>query len=398
MKRVSIVHSSPKLFEEVNKLNALAGGLLELNIQHYDQISEELFSQTDYLVIHIDMVKDLNQFKALVDEKQIDKTILLMERVADDKSRLATVLGLQTHYVNASGASLLEKLVGDYRAILQESKTEHAAALERKRQVAFAVYSPVGGSGKSTIASNLAAVWAKRGKKVLLVDYAQVGVLSAMFHQSRHGKGLSRLIDELEATDRKPSHDEIISVYQNSIHTVIHEEYSFDVLFSASIYKMERLDELFVRRFHDAVLSHGYDVILYDTSAELCERNVSLMDTVDQILLVSTPHLTSAWSLLETKEILKTIGSFSKCQLIVNRFQKQSGFSPEELEIELQCPLLHVVREQKTLQFWGNERIPVSVEGHKKLEQPFIELADKLLPNAMRQKKGRLFGKGRSGA
>ena len=68
----------------------------------------------------------------------------------------------------------------------------------RNKQV-ITIYSPQGGSGKTTLAIATAMISAQSGKKTLLVDGAIYGSLQAAFHLAgTEGRGLEAAISQNE--------------------------------------------------------------------------------------------------------------------------------------------------------------------------------------------------------
>ncbi|WP_084024373.1 tyrosine-protein kinase family protein [Vulcanibacillus modesticaldus] len=70
-----------------------------------------------------------------------------------------------------------------------------------KNQKTILVTSPQGGSGKSTIAVNMAIHYAKKNLKVLLIDLAIYGSIPSMLKIPIRGKGMSSLITALEQNE-----------------------------------------------------------------------------------------------------------------------------------------------------------------------------------------------------
>ena len=380
MKTVLIIEKEPHLYSQLSEeLNEYLS-VLDINLLSSNDLDSGLLSTVDSLVISIESVNDLKSFSELVKSSNIAQTILLTETISNKKVRLATTLGFETHYCHAPYTTLIEKIVTDYRVQLQKAKMKHEEAVSPNQQWTCCVYSPSGGVGKSTIAVNIAAQFSKAGKSVLLVDFAQIGSIQALCHVPKQTMGLSRILDEIQIIENDEYDSNINNIFESNTYQVEGDSCSIDVMFSASLLKMEKIKEHDVRLFHEIALSMGYDVIVYDTSSEMCERNISVLDLVDRVLLITVPSLTSAMRLLETKEILKTIGCFTKTSFVMNQHSKHAGFLAEELELEIQCPLTGVVKDRPVLRHWSNENIPISLSSKNKYERAYKEIALKLRP------------------
>lgn len=146
------------------------------------------------------------------------------------------------------------------------------------------VYGPSGGTGKTTIATNLASGLMKKGIRVLLVDadlqFGDVGVFLKLQSQST----LLDLVGKIDDLDTD-FFDSVVSTHDSGLKVLLgpqRPEYAEDVeSIPASV---SRIIEK---------VANGYDFIVVDTSARLDEQLLSLTDIASKVVLVSTPTLAS---------------------------------------------------------------------------------------------------------
>ena len=145
------------------------------------------------------------------------------------------------------------------------------------------VYSPSGGSGCTTIATNLASGLMRRGVKVLLLDadlqFGDVGVFLKLQAQST----LVDLIDKVEDLDVE-FFDSVVSTHDSGLKVLLGPQ------------RPEYADEIGDPTAVSAIISKiadSYDFVVVDTSRRLDELLLSLTDIATRVILVATPTLAS---------------------------------------------------------------------------------------------------------
>lgn len=76
----------------------------------------------------------------------------------------------------------------------------------------------------------------------------------------------------------------------------------------------------------------GYDRVIVDTSSELSERNLAALAEAGQVLLVTTPDVSSGWNLLQFREVLSLLQVKGTVSMIMNRVGAEVGFDIKEFE------------------------------------------------------------------
>ncbi|MDK3161740.1 response regulator [Anaerolineae bacterium CFX9] len=143
------------------------------------------------------------------------------------------------------------------------------------------VYGPSGGSGATTIATNLASGLMRKGIKVLLVDadlqFGDVGVFLKLQSQST----LLDLVNKVDDLDTD-FFDSVVSTHESGMKVLLgpaRPELADEVT-----------DQTAVARIIEKVASN-YDFIIVDTARRFDENLLSLTDVATKIVLVTTPTL-----------------------------------------------------------------------------------------------------------
>jgi len=247
-------------------------------------------------------------------------------------------------------------------------------------QKSILVTSPQGGSGKSTIAVNMAIHYAKQNIKVLLIDLAVYGGIPAMLKIPIRGKGMSSLITALEQNEGQFQIEQLSEYFKDSIVT-FEKEPNLHILLSASPLKMEKMTAGHTSSIIQIAKKEKYNMIIIDTSSEPCERNISAIEGVDLILIPTLQDVTSGWKVILFKELLDNLSiPREKVALIINRCNKHSGFNNQEFQTEIGYPIIYEIDDiSKDMQKYANMGIPAENSGKKSASAPFQKLAAKVL-------------------
>jgi pilus assembly protein CpaE len=173
------------------------------------------------------------------------------------------------------------------------------------------VYSPQGGAGCTTIATNLASSLTRDGVRVLLVDanlqFGDIGVFLNLQARST----LADLIDDADDLDTDYfenvvlTHDSGLKVLMGPARPELAEKV------------MSNPDAL------SKILSKirwSYDFVIVDTSLHLDEITLNLMDMANRIVLVSTPTLASTKNVRFVLDLFEQLNYLpSKLTLVLNR-------------------------------------------------------------------------------
>jgi pilus assembly protein CpaE len=278
------------------------------------------------------------------------------------------------------------KQIPPQKAILSGSNhsPDSDAVNENRAGHIIVVYSPQGGAGCTTIATNLASGLMRDSVKVLLVDanlqFGDVGVYLNL-------QPVTTLVDLVEGIE-----DIDTDYFENAL--VTHSS-GLKVLMGPT--RLELAEKVSTNPEALAAILRkirwSYDFIIVDTSLHLDEMTLSLLDLATQILLVSTPTLSS------TKNVRTVMDLFSqlnyppqKIMLILNkvleeRTMKKYAISSQKITDFLKQPVLISIPLDDIAMFEAVQRgIPVIVShtDHRKSPvQEFISLSSLIFTTLM---------------
>ena len=245
------------------------------------------------------------------------------------------------------------------------------------------VYSPQGGAGKTTIATNLAAALMRADTKVLLIDadlqFGDVGVFLNLVGQATISTLIKTAFDVELDTDLVENvlikHDSGLKVLLSP--PTPQEAIAIDpqaVL--ALVGKMRKL----------------YDFIVVDTSTDLSDLNLGLFDMADRITLVMLPTLPALKNMRIVLNVMDQLGyPPDKTPLVFNRinpeFERAKVIPPlEALEQRLKRKaLISIPVDEKRVLSALTRGTPV-IAGKERTISPakeFIALADMLRASLM---------------
>lgn len=142
------------------------------------------------------------------------------------------------------------------------------------------IFSAKGGVGKTTTALNIAGVFSRLDKKVLIIDFDTTGGAIATYLNRAFDKTIYNFVDDY-ANNR----------YQSIKNYVT--EYNDNISFLAAC-KDPRQGSKISSSYIEIVLEkavYEFDYVIVDTNHVLSEFNVTILDSCDQILLVMTNDL-----------------------------------------------------------------------------------------------------------
>ncbi len=171
------------------------------------------------------------------------------------------------------------------------------------------VYSPQGGAGKTTIATNVAASLMREGTKVLLMDcdlqFGDVGVFLNLQSQ-RNLVDLVHSVDDLD-----------LDLVENVMMT---HDSGLKVLLAPA--RPEDAEEIVAERVGDLAqkLRPMFDFIVVDLATKLDDLAITMFDIADQIDLVLNPTLPAVKNVRIILNLMEALQyPENKCQLVINK-------------------------------------------------------------------------------
>jgi pilus assembly protein CpaE len=196
------------------------------------------------------------------------------------------------------------------------------------------VYSPKGGTGCTTLASNLAIALHNEDTRVVLVDAnLQYGDVAMFFNVQ--GKNtildIAPRVDELDA-----------DVVDESM--IKHEASGIHIL--AAPQRPEQAEKITADQFGKMLdfLRRMYSYVIIDTSSLLTDVVLSAMDHSDGIVLITTQDIPAIKNARLFLDLLQTMGiDRERLVFVMNKFDKRIGITPERVADNLREKISAVV-------------------------------------------------------
>lgn len=178
--------------------------------------------------------------------------------------------------------------------------------MKREKGKIITITSSKGGVGKTTLLLNLAGIYSKLNKRVLLLDFDfGSGVISLNLNLKIH-KNIYHVADDIR-NNRYLNYKDYISSYNDNIDVV------GSVKDPRYANKIDVKDlELFLNE-----VSYHYDVVLIDTTHGLNKNNVLTLDITDKILYVVSNDFMDIKNTKNFMTIMNEVG-FSNINIVLN--------------------------------------------------------------------------------
>jgi pilus assembly protein CpaE len=214
-------------------------------------------------------------------------------------------------------------------AALRRLQRGESITPRKERGHLVAVYSPKGGVGCTTIATNLAVALAGKTKRpVGIVDldlqFGDVGVALDL----RSANSVVELVAHADSIDEALVDDIFVS-HQSGVRALVAPE---------NIALLESLDPHRVVRAVEGLRDH-FGFIVCDLWSSLDDLTMAMLRVADRIVLVTTPELPS---LKNIRRVLAATGPLlldERTQIVLNRHPAKTGVSVAEVEKNLGRPV-----------------------------------------------------------
>jgi len=234
------------------------------------------------------------------------------------------------------------------------------------------VFAPKGGTGKTSIATNLAAALAKHsGKRTLLLDLdLQFGDVAIMM-----GIEPDKTIYDLVMARRELDTEALagyVTAHQSGVHVLPAPLRPED----AELVTEERLSHLF------AVAKESYDVVVVDTPPFFHGPVLSTLDRTDQLLLVASmdvPAIKNVKLTLQTLDLLHY--PKDRRHLLLNQTGSKVGLRKNEVERALDLKVAFDLPSDKDVPSSINRGVPLALANPRAgIVKSMGEIVDTLVP------------------
>lgn len=204
------------------------------------------------------------------------------------------------------GDKIATEVIGIYS---RKNKNEIISVDGGRKTRVVSVYSPAGGTGKTTVAIGASVICAQAGKKVLYIGLEDISTLSAFF-QYTQSPNLSNIIYYLKDKEKNLAF-KIEGIRCIDSETGLH--------FFAPPDCACELDELSSEDVSNLITHirgmHYYDVVFIDMSCSFNRRNLSLMLSSDDIFLVTGRDEVSCSKLITFENQLSVLSNDEKARI-----------------------------------------------------------------------------------
>ena len=327
----------------------------------------------------------------------ITATEIISNTVPESPIIMMSVQGEQDYLRRSMLAGAREFLVKPFSADELINSIRHVHELEKVRRARYApvvpaqgggqgvmspparetgkiitFFSPKGGVGRTTIATNLAvAIHQITEKPVVLVDGSlPFGDIAVILNMSPKAKTLADLIGSFEQADADVV-ESILVQHSTGIKVLLAPPTpeSTELITGAN---MKRILEL---------LRERYAYIVVDTWPSFQEQVITMLDVADVILTLMTLEITSLKNVRVFMEIVEKLGySEDKVQLVANRNDSSGGIKASDVEASLGRKIPHtIVSDGRTLVLAVNRGVPfVTSNRDSQVSKDIFALAAKL--------------------
>ncbi|HEY6202612.1 MAG TPA: response regulator [Candidatus Limnocylindria bacterium] len=226
-----------------------------------------------------------------------------------------------------------------------------AAVPGRETGKIITFFSPKGGVGRTTIATNLAvALHQLTGKPVVLVDGSlPFGDIAVILNMSPKAKTIADLIGSFETADSDVV-ESILVQHSTGIKVMLAPPTpeSTELITGAHIKHVLEL------------LRERYAYIVVDTWPSFQEQVITMLDVADVILTLMTLEITSLKNVRVFMEVVEKLGyDEAKVQLVANRNDSSGGIKASDVEASLGRKIPHtIVSDGRTLVLAVNRGVP----------------------------------------
>lgn len=243
------------------------------------------------------------------------------------------------------------------------------AAITPSEGAIISVYSPKGGAGCSTIATNLALALHNGDSRAALVDgdlqFGDVAVLLNL----QPSRSISDVVPHIDALDTDFLSD-VMLTHPSGMKILLAPP-------RPDVAEMVRADDM-REVLRSLNLLHDYTVV--DTSSYLDDVVLTIMEVSDWILLVTTPDIPSIKNVRLVLEALDALDYLRKTRLVINMTGRKDGITEKDIVTHIKHPVfLAIPRDNGSVTAAANQGVPVMVSSQKSpIVRSIVKLAEQV--------------------
>jgi pilus assembly protein CpaE len=217
------------------------------------------------------------------------------------------------------------------------------------------VYSPKGGTGCSTIATNLALALNNGESRSALVDGdLQFGDIAVLLNM-QPSRTISDMVAHMDALDPDFLSD-VMMAHPSGMKVLLAPP-------RPDVAEMVRADDMREILKHLRLL---YDYTIVDTASYLDDVVLTILETSDCILLVTTPDIPAIKNMRLILEALDALDYLSKARLVMNMTGRNDGISEKDIASHIKHPVFaSIPRDNGSVTGAANQGVPLVVSSEK---------------------------------
>jgi pilus assembly protein CpaE len=238
------------------------------------------------------------------------------------------------------------------------------------------VFSPKGGTGKTMLATSLATTFARRGRRVLLVD------LDLQFGDCAITMGVDpeKTIYDVVMTSGDLDPDKLsgyVALHPSGVHVMPAPMRPED----AELVAEDRVAHLL------EIAKEAYDVVVVDTAAHFHASTLATLDRTDKLVVAAGFDIPSVKNVTLTLQTLNLLHyPTDRVYVVLNRTQPRSEIERSEVERALGLKIAAEIPYDRDVPVAVNRGVPVPMSSPRSpVTKAVAELAEKLVP----EKKGK---------
>jgi pilus assembly protein CpaE len=246
------------------------------------------------------------------------------------------------------------------------------AVLQPRRGKIITFFSPKGGVGRTTIATNLAvALHQSTGQPVCLVDGSlPFGDIAVILNMSPKAKTIADLVGAFDQVDAEVL-ESVLVQHSTGIKVLLAPPTpeAAELISGANIKKILE------------TLRESYAYVVVDTWPSFQEQVLTMLDVADVILTLMTLEITSLKNVRVFMEIAEKLGyDDQKVQLVANRNDSSGGIKASDVEASLARKIPHtIVSDGRALVLAVNRGVPFVISHRdSQVAKDIFTLAEKL--------------------
>ncbi len=387
--RVLIVDDIPETRENLRKLLYFENDIdvvgAAISGEEGIQMAKELQPHIVLMDINMPGVDGITASEAISQEVPTAQVIMMSVQGEADYLRRSMLAGAREFLIKPFSS---DELVSSIRRVYELGAAQRARYRAPAPPVAMAaqrhalppeelgkvisVFSPKGGTGCSTIATNLAiALQTETGSKVILVDGSlQFGDIAVLLNL-KPVRTIADLVPHMDELDMDLV-DSVVVPHSSGVKTLLAPPRPEMADLVVPDHMKRILEEL----------KKSFDCIVVDTWTSLHDLVLTIMDVSDRIVLVTTPDIPSIKNTKLFFEVTEALGyPPEKVLLTINKVDRRSSIRAENIEASVKHAVAAtLVLDERVATLAANQGSPfVLSAANSPIAQDVVNLARQLL-------------------